>query len=994
MANDGSVVIGTELDDSGFKSGLSGLGGIATKGLKVAGIALGAAVTAVGKFGTDSVKAGMQFDSAMSQVAATMGLTTDQIGNLRDYALEMGANTAFSASEAAEALNYMALAGYDAQTSMEMLPTVLDLAAAGGIELARASDMVTDAQSALGLSLEETATLVDQMARTSSKSNTSVGQLGEAMLTVGGTARNLAGGTTELNTVLGLLADNGIKGAEGGTALRNVILSLTAPTDQAAKKMKELGLEVFDANGNMRPMEEIFTDLNDVLSDMTQGEQTQVLSEIFNKVDLKSVNALLNTNVKRWRELSGEIKNADGAAKAMAETQLDNLAGDVTLFKSALEGAQITLSDALTPALRSFVQMGTAELGKLDKAFQMDGINGLARQLGKSLGEAATMVLDAVPTMIEAGAELALALAQSIGDRLISDFPYILRKIGQLALKIGGALADALPDAMRGIGTLIGEIIADIPYMLTIGAKIIAGIAEGIISGLPGLVEGFQSGISGFLSSAVGEEVLEAQRSLDEIRKSFADFVTQTQADIDEAFTGIDSKASEAEAWLKVFEDLSQKTSLTRDEQLKLNAAVEALNGILPETSQIVQDETGQWIANTEEIRNNIEALKARAKAEVYQEKAKETMREIVDLQEKQTQTATQYQEALARSTDAQAYVDSLRSSHAELSKVLANTKLVGNDWKKVESGLSKETKAWAAANGITIDSNANLVKAMAALETQMSSAQAEASNTAQAADVLKATYDELGSQIEQLEGQFDDLWTKASQQSSKAAEAGVKSGESYAKGLKTTAKNAKEAGAEVLAAAMDGTNSSTGMSANGAKSGNAYASGVGGASGSARASGSSLRSAAESGASGGNFYGIGYNAGAGFASGISAAEATVRTAAGGLVNAALGKMKSVALVRSPSRLTRDKVGIPMGEGVAVGLEESLGEIDSVLDREINGAISEENRRLTSGNLVDAERAVTAETDPRYVETTIEMDGRKVAKATTPYVSKELAWSK
>ena len=133
---------------------------------------------------------------------------------LRSFAMEMGATTAFSATEASNALNYMALAGYDAETSMAMLPNVLNLAAAGGIDLASASDMVTDAQSALGLTLDETSVMVDQMAMAASKSNTSVAQLGEAFLTVGGTAKNLAGGTTELSTMLGVLADNGIKGSE------------------------------------------------------------------------------------------------------------------------------------------------------------------------------------------------------------------------------------------------------------------------------------------------------------------------------------------------------------------------------------------------------------------------------------------------------------------------------------------------------------------------------------------------------------------------------------------------------------------------------------------------------------------------------------------------------------------------------------------------------------------------------------------------------------
>ena len=243
--------------------------------------------------GTVAVKTAADFDSAMSQVAATMGYTMEELNDstsdasktmeqLGQFAQDMGKSTAFSASEAASALNYMALAGYDAQTSMAMLPTVLNLAAAGEMDLASASDMVTDSQSALGLSLEETTVMVDQMAKASSKSNTSVAQLGEAFLTVGGTAKNLAGGTTELSTALGILADNGVKGAEGGTALRNIILSLSAPTDSASVAIQELGLEAFDAQGNLRSLGDIFSDLNMEMASMTQEEKTQALNKIFN----------------------------------------------------------------------------------------------------------------------------------------------------------------------------------------------------------------------------------------------------------------------------------------------------------------------------------------------------------------------------------------------------------------------------------------------------------------------------------------------------------------------------------------------------------------------------------------------------------------------------------------------------------------------------------------------------------------------------------------
>lgn len=317
--------------------------------------------------GVASLKVGMDFDTAMSQVAATMGTTVDQVGELREFAKEMGSTTAFSATQAAEGLNYMALAGYSAEESMKMLPTVLNLAAAGNMELAAASDMVTDAQSALGLTAEQTVNLVDEMAKASSTTNTSVSQLGEAMLTVGGTAKMMKGGTQELSQVLGLLADNGIKGSEGGTALRNILLSLSAPTSKAAAEMKSLGLDVFDAQGNMRSMEDIIGDLGSALSTMTSEERTQALSNIFNKRDLKSVNALLGTSAERWDEVGNAISNAGGSAAQMAETQLDNLGGSLTMLKSALEGAGISIGEVLAPVVRKIADFITGLVQKFNE---------------------------------------------------------------------------------------------------------------------------------------------------------------------------------------------------------------------------------------------------------------------------------------------------------------------------------------------------------------------------------------------------------------------------------------------------------------------------------------------------------------------------------------------------------------------------------------------------------------------------------------------------
>lgn len=473
MASDGKLVFDTKIDDSGFKQGLGKLKGIAGKGAKLATAAIAGVQTALVGVAGVAVKVGSDFESGMSQVAATMGMTQQEIQagskefkKLESAAREMGATTKFSATQASEALNYIALAGYGADDAVKLLPKTLNLAAAGGLELGYATDIVTDAMSALGLEIKDADSFIDQMAKTSQKSNTSVGQLGEAILTVGGTAKDLAGGTVELNTALGVLANNGIKGAEGGTKLRNVIMSLTAPTDKAGKAMAALGITAYDAEGNMRPLQDVFKDINLEMANMTTQEKKEWLNTVFNKQDLAAVSGLLAANAvsiddistalqaaggpgeefkenivalgkefdqfsdkqdfvnhvmesfgltaeqagivyeglksslegSTWDQLAAEIENSAGAAKEMANVMNDNLQGDITKMKSALEELAISFYKTFDTSLRDSVQTATGYVDKLSLA--MRGIN--ADELASSLDAAGVSVDDFNINLVEA----------------------------------------------------------------------------------------------------------------------------------------------------------------------------------------------------------------------------------------------------------------------------------------------------------------------------------------------------------------------------------------------------------------------------------------------------------------------------------------------------------------------------------------------------------------------------------------------------------------
>lgn len=559
--------------------------------MKVTTAAVAASATAVVGFGKSSVEAGMSFDKAMSQVAATMGYVVDgekmldaegndvskTFDELNAFAQKMGSETQFSASQAAEALNYMALAGYDAETSMEMMPKVLNLAAAGDMALAQASDMVTDAQSALGLTIDETNDMVDMMARTASVSNTSVKQLGEAFLTVGPTAKMVSGGVQEMSTVLGTLANSGIKGSEAGTHLRNMLLAMNPTTDKAAAAWEQLGISGYDAEGNLRPLGDTFRDLSEAMTGMSDQERTSMLTAMFNKTDLSSVNTMLaatagnaeevtaalesaglsledfegsfsvdgvdsngltmalangfmrvkegalatdeqikdftaslseygltteqaNTFTKTFldnaieggntfEELNNKVGQFEGTAANMAETMLDNLAGDVTKFKSALEGTQIAISDGITPVLREFVKFGTNALSEMTAAYKEGGLDGLMASLGETLSSGLQQLFENLPGLINS----AMALLNTLGQGIIKNLPILAQSAMQIIVQLANDLSSQLPTLIPTVVEILLQIVDtlldNIDLLIDASMQLTVGFAEGLINALPVLLE-------------------------------------------------------------------------------------------------------------------------------------------------------------------------------------------------------------------------------------------------------------------------------------------------------------------------------------------------------------------------------------------------------------------------------------------------------------------------------------------------------------------------
>lgn len=507
---DYSITGDTKLDTSGFTKGVSSM--TVAAGNLISDLTK-TATTKLAGLAKSSVSVGMNFDASMSQVAATMGTTVDQIDNLTKVAKEMGSTTKFTATQAADALNYLALAGYDADKAAEVLPSVLNLAAAGGMDLAYASDLVTDAMASLNIEAnkQNVDDFGNKLAMAASKANANVSQLGEAILTVGGTAANLKGGTTELTTALGLLANVGIKGAEGGTHLRNIILSLQSPTDEAAKKMQKLGLQVYDSQGKMRGLNDILSDLNSAMNGMTQGQKDSIINQLFNKTDLAAVNGLLAAQGEQWDTLAAQIDSADGAMGQMAETQIDNLQGAMTIMSSAFEGMQLAVYDELEPTLTEAVKWGTDCLTQLTTALSEGGPEAMLAAAGEIISDLAAGIAAQLPGLMQTGVEIITQLAQNLTDTMpamldtgaevlaalaqgiINATPALLTSateiIAEFMLYLGDHADEIMDTGMQLLESLVIGITDNLPQLITAAAALIANWAAALIAHLPDILK-------------------------------------------------------------------------------------------------------------------------------------------------------------------------------------------------------------------------------------------------------------------------------------------------------------------------------------------------------------------------------------------------------------------------------------------------------------------------------------------------------------------------
>lgn len=457
---------------------------IAGAGKKMMGV-----TTVIGGVGVAAVKTAADFDSAMSQVAAVSGATGKDFDALRNKAREMGAKTKFSATEAAEAMNYMAMAGWKTEDMLSGIEGIMNLAAASGEDLATTSDIVTDALTAFGLSAKDSSHFADILAAASSNANTNVSMMGETFKYCAPIAGALGFSAEDTAEAIGLMANAGIKSSQAGTALRTIMNNLAGDVKISGKAIGDVTIATTNADGSMRDLSDILADCRSAFGNLTESEKAQAAESLVGKNAMSGFLALMNAGEGDIDKLSSAIDNCDGSAEKMAMTMQDNLAGQFTILKSQLQELAISFGDILMPAIRSIV---SKLQGFVDK------LNGMDEGTKRTIVTIALLVASIGPLLIIIGTTIS-----KIGVAM-QGFVKLANGISKLKIAIQGGTG-----VLGKLGAALGGISAPVLAVVAVIAVLVAAFVhlwktnEGFRDAIIGTWTRIKDTISGFCQGIV-----------------------------------------------------------------------------------------------------------------------------------------------------------------------------------------------------------------------------------------------------------------------------------------------------------------------------------------------------------------------------------------------------------------------------------------------------------------------------------------------------------
>ena len=465
---DGKVVIETDLDSSGIEKGLSKIGGLAVKGLSVATGAITGTATALGGVSIAAIKAGSDFESQMSRVQAISGATGSEFNKLKEQAIQLGADTAFSSSQAAEGMENLAAAGFTTSEIMDAMPGLLDLAAASGEDLASSSDIAASTLRGFGLEAADAAHVADVLAANANKTNSSVADTGEAMKYVAPLARAAGLSIEETAAAIGIMANAGIQGSQAGTTLRGAISRLSRPTKQMSECMADLGISFYDSEGNMKSLAEQTRMMEEATAGMTDEQRNNVLVTLYGQEALSGMLALMNEGDGALLELTHAYETCDGSAKAAAETMQDNLAGALDQLGGSAETLGIVFYESVSESLKETAKSATDSINNITEAFRNGGLDDAIEAAGDEFANLAVEAASHAPDM----ADTAVDFIESFVDGIGKNKKKLVGAAVDMAKTLGGGLADLLPDEL---GEPVEEAIDSITESLESGGLEDAG---------------------------------------------------------------------------------------------------------------------------------------------------------------------------------------------------------------------------------------------------------------------------------------------------------------------------------------------------------------------------------------------------------------------------------------------------------------------------------------------------------------------------------------
>lgn len=457
---------------------------IAGAGKKMMGV-----TTVIGGVGVAAVKTAADFDSAMSQVAAVSGATGKDFDALRNKAREMGAKTKFSATEAAEAMNYMAMAGWKTEDMLDGIEGVMNLAAASGEDLAATSDIVTDALTAFGLSAKDSGHFADILAAASSNANTNVSMMGETFKYCAPIAGALGFSAEDTAEAIGLMANAGIKSSQAGTALRTIMNNLAGDVKISGKAIGDVTIATTNADSSMRDLSDILADCRSAFGNLTESEKAQAAESLVGKNAMSGFLALMNAGEDDIAKLSSAIDNCDGSAEKMAMTMQDNLAGQLTILKSQLQELAISFGDILMPAIRSIV---SKLQGFVDK------LNGMDEGTKRTIVTIALLVASIGPLLVIIGTAIS-----KIGVAM-QGVVKLANGISKLKVSVQGGTG-----VLGKLGAALGGISAPVLAVVAVIAVLVAAFVhlwktnEGFLDAIIGTWNRIKDTISGFCQGIV-----------------------------------------------------------------------------------------------------------------------------------------------------------------------------------------------------------------------------------------------------------------------------------------------------------------------------------------------------------------------------------------------------------------------------------------------------------------------------------------------------------